>query len=67
MKGHDGTSPVHSQPIDDRTCRACHDEANSPQYDPVAYAARISCARMRDNPDDPANVTPKPERRPSPP
>ncbi|GDX81961.1 hypothetical protein LBMAG42_37720 [Deltaproteobacteria bacterium] len=46
MRGHDGRGSVHSQPITEATCRACHDEANSPEFEYRTYLAKISCTRV---------------------
>ncbi len=56
MKGHDGHNSVHSEPIGESTCRACHDPANSPKFVYDDYRKRISCVRVQTQgrPDDPA-------------
>lgn len=46
LAGHPEVSDVKPRPIDVSTCRACHDEANSPQFDYAAYRARLSCTSV---------------------
>jgi hypothetical protein len=46
MRGHSGRGDVRSLPVTEATCRACHDEANSPNFDFDAYLSRVSCVRV---------------------
>lgn len=45
LAGHPSPD-VRPQPVSEATCRRCHDEANSPQFDYTAYLARISCTQV---------------------
>ena len=64
MAGHSRAGDVAHQTISERTCRTCHDPANSPQFNYTKYLARISCTRVSGGSDaDPAAVTPIPTLR----
>ena len=43
MRGHPQDSAVHGQPVTVARCVACHDAANSPEFDFAPYLRRASC------------------------
>lgn len=43
MGGHPSDGSVRSAKIDEGTCVACHDQANSPQFDYATWLPRTSC------------------------
>lgn len=65
QRGHSRKSDITPVVVTERTCRTCHDKANSPQFDYSSYLARISCSRIGAGTEaDPATVTPVPTRKP---
>ena len=43
MKGHPSDDRVHSEPVTEKTCLKCHDEANSPDFDYATYLPKATC------------------------
>ncbi len=43
MGGHPSDARVQSRLVDERTCRGCHDEANSPDFEYGNYLVRTVC------------------------
>ncbi|MSQ01657.1 MAG: hypothetical protein EXR71_07160 [Myxococcales bacterium] len=51
MRGHTGRGGATGHAVTEATCRGCHDEANSPDFDYSTYLAKISCSRLA-SPED---------------
>jgi hypothetical protein len=43
MRGHPDDARVHTRPVTEGTCVACHDAANSPDFDYGTYLRRATC------------------------
>lgn len=43
MRGHPEEASIHSQPVTQETCLACHDEANSPNFQWERYLRLAQC------------------------
>lgn len=52
LLGHPDDDKVEAKPVAESTCRVCHDEANSPQFDYKPYLQRATC--QGGAPDQPA-------------
>lgn len=66
QRGHSSKADITRVEVNERTCRTCHDPANSPQFDYTKYLARISCSRIGNATEsDPASITPVPTRKPA--
>lgn len=62
--GHSSRGDLAAVAVTERTCRSCHDSANSPAFNYDTYLARISCSRVSlSSADDPATVSPIPRER----
>ncbi len=53
MRAHANQDGSRGRAVTEATCRTCHDEANSPDFDYESYLRRVSCSRLalQDLPD----------------